>query len=301
MLLYSDHKDPNVNKDHKGVVYALAFSPDGTSLASGGKDGALFLRDLAGQRIPLLEGPNALPVHSLAFSPDGSVLVGGGFGWLGYRQAPSGSWSVFGPMKTTPTNALALLDESTLAVGTGDRVRPTAGTLELWDLPSGRRRSPHFMEPNGVRAIAVCPDRRMVAWATGHRKLCVWEIVKSKPIEFAQPKPCPAVALSPDGIHLAAAVDYTVKLFNVEKQQERMELRGHKAPVWTLAFSPDGNTLATGSFDQTVKFWDVATGREKTTFKWPIGRVYCLAYAPDGLRMAAGGDSGSVVIWDLDD
>ena len=111
--------------------------------------------------------------------------------------------------------------------------------------------------------------------------------------EFPQPKNCPAIALSPDGKQLVVAVDYAAKVYDIDKRQERFELKGHKGQVSAVAFSPDGETIATGSWDETVKLWDAATGRERATFKWPIGRVYSLVFAPDGLRLAAGGDRGA--------
>jgi WD40 repeat protein len=128
----------------------------------------------------------------------------------------------------------------------------------------------------------------------------VWEIIRRVPTHLPQPKNCLAVALNPDGTQLAAAVDYAVKVFAVEKRHERLELKGHKGLVSAVVFSPGGETIATGSWDGTVKLWDAATGRERTTFRWPIGRVYCLAYAPDGLRLAAGDDKGKVVVWDME-
>ena len=200
----------------------------------------------------------------------------------------------------TPTNALAMLDDHTLAVGTGRSAKATAGVFELWDLNTGRRRAPDFREPNGVRAVAVCPERRMAAWANGHRVVSVWEIQKRDPVQFMQPKTCRAVALSPDGKQLVVAVDWDVRVYDIGRRQERFELKGHKGAVSAVAYSPDGSTIATGSWDFTVKLWDAATGRELATFKWPIGRVCSLTFAPDGLRLAAGGDTGAVVVWDME-
>ena len=297
MLLYDDHGAYEGHKDHKGAVHAVAFSPDGFSLASAGKD--LFVRDGLGRRHTIIEWElNTLAVHSIVYAEDSSLLVGGAFGWKGYRQDAAGVWHVYSD-KHTPTNALAILDEHTLAVGTGDRLHATAVRFELWDLTTGRRREPRFAEPNGVRAVAVCPARRVVAWATGHRKVNVWDLRKQKPFEFPQLKLCRSLALSPDGTQLAAAVDWGAKVYNIDRRCDRYELKHHNR-VDAIVYSPDGSTIATGSWDGTVKFWDAASGRERAAFKWPIGRVYCLAYAPDGLRIAAGGDLGSVVVWDTE-
>ncbi|MBA4064298.1 MAG: hypothetical protein C0501_11415 [Isosphaera sp.] len=293
MLLYEDHAP--------AVVYSVAFAPDGSALASGAKDGSVSLRDAAGTPHPLLErGPQSLPVYAVAYTPDGAaVVVGGAFGWLGARNDGAG-WRVFGPQSAAPVTALAMLDDRTLAVGVGDRVKPSVGKFELWDLATGRQREPSFLEPNGVRAVAACPARRTVAWATGHQKVCVWDTLKRQPVDFPLLKPCVAVALSPDGSQVAAAVDYGVKVLSVEKKRERVELKGHKGKVTAVGFSPDGETVATGSWDGTVRLWDAATGREREVFRWPVGRVQCLAYAPDGLRLAAGDDTGKVVVWDLE-
>ncbi len=292
MLLYADHT---------AVVSALSFAPDGSTLACGSRDGSVFLRDAIGTRQPLTEpGPDGLPIQAIVYTPDGStVLIGGAFGWLGVRQVGE-TWKIFGPQQSAPVTSLAMLDDHTLAVGTGDRAKTSAGKFELWDVATCQKRSPCFLEPNGVRAVAACPAKRMVAWATGHRKICVWEVVKASPIEFPQPKPCHAVALAPDGTQFAAAVDYAVKVYSVGGRRERLELKGHKGQVSAVTFSPDGVTLATGSWDGTVKIWDAATGGERETFRWPVGRIYSLAYAPDGLRLAAGGDTGGVVVWDME-
>lgn len=297
MLLYEDHK---ASKDHKGCVLALAFSQDGSALVSAGMDGAIFVRDAMGQRQCVVErDETTLPVHAVACAPDGSLLAGGAFGWRCYRQDDVGTWQIHGEPKSTPTNALTILDDTILVVGIGEYAKPTRGRLELWDLASGRMRRPDHEAPNGVWAVAACSARRMVAWVTGHRVVRVWEIIKHKPVDFPEQKSCKAVAIHPEGTQFAVAVDYGAKIYNIEKQYKRFEVR-HGGAVSAVAYSPDGTTLATGSWDQTVKLWDAETGRERATFSWSIGRIYCLAFAPDGLRLAAGGDLGSVVVWDMD-
>ncbi|QEG29793.1 WD domain, G-beta repeat [Gemmata obscuriglobus] len=307
MLLFEDHRDETATVVHKAVVYAVAFSPDGSTLATGARDGSVFVRDAAGHVVPVLErSPKSSPVHALSFSPSGTALfVGGASGWYRYRQTESGwreaSSKEVDSKASLPVTALTVLNEQTVAVGTGDRFKASGGALEIWDVSNDRKQSPHFTEPNGVRTIAVSPSKKIVAWGTGHRKVRVWDITTPKPMtEFPQASDCPAIALSSDGSVLAVASDRSTKLYDLRAKRERAVLKGHKGQVLCVAFSPDGRTVATGSFDFTVRLWDVATGNERASFKWDIGRVYCVSYAPDGFRLAAGGDLGRVVVWDAD-
>ncbi len=75
-------------------------------------------------------------------------------------------------------------------------------------------------------------------------------------------------------------------------------LRGHADAVTSVAFSPDGARLATGSWDYTVKLWDAATGKEITTLRgYPRG-VTSVAFSPDGARLATGSIDTTVKLWD---
>ncbi len=288
-----------LHHDHSAVVTALAFSPDGSALASGGRDGAVWVRSDTGAELLVEPNPKAPAVHGLAFAADGGLAVAHAHGWHLYRRT-DGTWRAFGPPSPAGVNGVAAAGPHWLAVGTGDRINPTPGAFELWDLQTEKRVGPAFREPNGVRAVAAAPAAGVVAWATGHMKATAWDVRKRDPVHFALKRTAPAVALSPDGAALAAVDDYGVRLFDVPKRQERAAMKGHKAKVTSLAFSPDGSTLVTGSWDQTVRLWDAATGRERAALAWPVGKVTALAYAADGLRIAAGGDGGAVVVWDAD-
>jgi WD40 repeat protein len=116
--------------------------------------------------------------------------------------------------------------------------------------------------------------------------------------------PVNALAFSPDGKTLATAHGPVgavgwVKLWDVATAKVKATLEGHTSIVLTVAFSPDGGTLASAGQDGTVKLWDVTAGKEKATFHGQGGWVLAVAFAPDGKTLAWGEQGGAVRLWDL--
>jgi WD40 repeat protein len=279
----------------------LAFSPDGETLASGGKGGLVRLWAPPAD-IGVLNSGNET-VQALAFSPDGRFLASGAD-----RAVQVWDWCDFQLIAVTQQqhaiSAVAFVGPGTVLFGIGERANPVArpATLFLLDLPSGKPRPTSFGVVNGIRAVAALPDRRLAAWVTDNKLLRVQDITRPPRPAVTLRTDGRALALSPDARRVAVSSDWDVLLFELDGWPTRGTTLGrHQGMVSALAFGPDGRTLFSGGRDNAVRVWDLDRGAERASFTWPTGnRVTSLAVSPDGLRAAAGGDGGTIAVWDLD-
>ncbi|MGD2181372.1 WD40 repeat domain-containing protein [Lusitaniella coriacea] len=86
---------------------------------------------------------------------------------------------------------------------------------------------------------------------------------------------------------------------NIYEGRERNRLEGHENSVISVAFSPDGKTLASGSLDNTIKLWNWETGEEIHTLTGHENSVRSVAFSPDGKTLASGGEDNTIKLWDV--
>ena len=105
------------------------------------------------------------------------------------------------------------------------------------------------------------------------------------------------IVYSPDGVRLAVASSIGIWLYDAQTGEELDLLTGHTDQVYSVAFSPDGNTLASGSWDNTIHLWNAHTGEHIRTLSGHTHYVDSVAFSPDGNMIASGGSDDTVYLW----
>ena len=262
---------------HPGPIYAVAISPNNRIVASGGADrsnrgnaepnGLIKMWDLQTKELlPIL--PYNSPVSTLAFSPNSRWIAG----------------------------------------GSGD------GTIRVWDAGTGDLIHEFNDHTESVWKVDFSPDSKWLLSVSldgrGFLKNLVHSGEKSIPLEENGTFSIYAASFSPDeednGYTFATGSgNKRIQLWKMQTNNDNQlspdnfSLTGHNDSVWILAFSKDGQNLASGSLDGTVRLWDLDLRRERIKIAGHTGGIKALAYTEDNRLLACGtGLDGILRLWD---
>jgi len=285
----------------KSAVSALAFSPDGKTLASATWDRRVQLWDTdTGKLRAVLQGHQDF-AWEIVFSPNGKMLASGGkeTSTLIVWDALSGK-----KLHAIPGRVEGIAfspDNRTLAGGaiTNDGIH-----AKVWDVATGAARS--SIDQAGV-VLGYLPDGETLVTRTVKQPtppgsgIVLWDLKTKAPRLRIPVSNIRGAALSADGSTVATTIHSLgdpIRLWNTNTGKEVAALSGHGGIKRTLAFSKDGKKLASGSNDRTAIVWDLLTGR-------PIGQevhldpLSAVAFSPDNLTLASATFGGAIKLWDM--
>ncbi|MBV7337273.1 WD40 repeat domain-containing protein [Chloroflexi bacterium TSY] len=245
-----------------GRIYAIAFSPDGQLLATGGEtqNNMIHLWDLAGgESIGALIGHDDYS-KALRFSPNGTMLASG------TNDGQICLWDITNPMQSglrrvidghdLDTTSLAFSSDGRLLVSAGSdyvvRIWNVDSGAKIYELPAAKHNNAVACHPTDAIIAYLDPDERIVIADLGH----------------------------------------------VESHQVYQRLPYHTHIIYGLVFSSDGDQLASVGMDHVVRVWDVASGEQIHSIS-VNQHVYSIAYSPDGHMIVTAAQDGAARIWDI--
>jgi WD40 repeat protein/predicted Ser/Thr protein kinase len=260
-------KETATSKEDIGFTWSLVFSPDGQRIATGGEDGLTRLWDTTSGRLITRCRGHTRKVFSAAFRPGGRRLV----------------------------------------------TASADGSVRQWDSPTGREVEPPYERHTGeVVTAAYSPDGLWVASGGTDRTVRVWGAANRHDVAVLHGHTgvVTELAFTADGHRLASASevgrrnyaeteDGTVRIWEIGRQAGTSVLLGHTSYVYPVAYSPDGQWIASGAWDKRVRLWDSVTG-ENCAILPHRDVVRALAFSPDSSWLVSGCDRDERLhIWNV--
>lgn len=245
---------------HSGSVYSVAYSPDGGQIASGSFDRMIKIWNATTGEVQKTLLGHSCPVRSVAFSPDG-------------KQIASGS---------------------------------SDSTIKIWNTTTGELQRTIPGHSGQVRSVVFSTDGKQLASGSRDRKVKLWDAVTGELqktlVDHA--RSVNTVVFSPDGRYIASgSSDTVVNLWDTKTGGIKKVLATRASPkkdfhmmwseeVHTLAFSPNGKSIVSGSDDSSIKVWDISMEDDQDIPESHLSWVMFVRFSPNGKQIVSGSIDG---------
>ncbi|CAE6506733.1 unnamed protein product [Rhizoctonia solani] len=298
-----------ISCEYRGGLHCIAFSPDGTRVASGSAGGFIpkwdggYIRvwDVSNGQVvldPLVDRKNS--IHCIAFSPCGSrIIYGCSNGAIHVLNASTGDL-MYAPLVGHSSAVLSIAvtsDDTRIVSGSHDR------TIRIWSMQTGRPKlNPITGHTDAVRSVAISPDDRLIVSGSSDCTVRVWDIQTGQALlePFILTAAVCSVAISPSGAHISAGLYkgtiHTWDSTTGEAISAPLQARG--SDIIMLSYSSDGTRLLSYAPPNLCLFDAQSVTEPLSSLPGHSKGVISIDISPDGKQIVSGSDDTTLCLWD---
>lgn len=299
----------SILQGHQGAIHDLAWSPDGSLLASASSDASVRIwNTMTGQQARTYSNGARQP-RAVAWSPDGSRIA------IGYQSEKRDTEIVHIVLSQSGERIYTFdssagfwrgQDEKTMYAiawspdGTKLAWGGSESKVDVLDVRARRLLATYKGHNSTIYALAWSPDGRQIASTGADDVVHVWDALtgRNAATYFKHSSVVTGVAWSLNGQRIVSAShDKTAQVWNAITGTTLTTYRGHSDSINTVAWSPDGIRIATGSRDGQVHLWDAGRGATLFVYNGHKASIYAARWSPDGKRLATGSADSTIHLW----
>ncbi|ETO30991.1 G-protein beta WD-40 repeats containing protein [Reticulomyxa filosa] len=278
---------------HFKKVNSVAFSPDGTNIASASYDGTVQVWDISSDNaIQILKGHTTC-VNDAQFSPDGNTIVSCS------EDATIRLWNVKTgkEIKVLEGHSGDVIrvrfspDGNTIVSSSDDH------TMRLWDSQSGKEIKVLECSVNDVQ---FSPDGQQIVSASNDQKIRIWNVKSgeiSKTLEYSDS--VITIQFSRDGcLFVSTSINGTIQIWDAISYSQLKKMFVHSAVISDVKFFPDGQIIVSCAWDGSIQLWDVKFGMELQRLQRNVLPVTRVGVSPDGNKIVASSHDKTIQLWE---